>query len=269
MKSKTAFSGPTPTRRPAWIWKVPCLLSLLVVLTASSVSLKGGSPSPGPSPTADALALHGDLQAPFRITRAGLDAAQIQCRVQQLEAHISPEGLTLQSTREVDAKAGLRLVSDYLGRDSGAMIALPQHGIVEVDEAALVRFVRPNCTEEFRVGLDGIRQDFVISRPPTGRGLLRLELQAHGAEVMQQGGRLELHLSDANRVVSYGRLHVEDATGKTLKADMVRTGSDRIALLVDDSSAAYPVRIDPTFSDANWTGLGGCAFRSIRTPVPI
>ncbi len=29
-----------------------------------------------------------------------------------------------------------------------------------------------------------------------------------------------------------------------------------LAVLVDDTAAVYPVRIDPTFSDANWSGLG-------------
>jgi hypothetical protein len=28
-------------------------------------------------------------------------------------------------------------------------------------------------------------------------------------------------------------------------------------VLVDDTEAVYPVRIDPTFSDANWISMGG------------
>ena len=32
---------------------------------------------------------------------------------------------------------------------------------------------------------------------------------------------------------------------------------DRLAVVVADAAAIYPVRIDPTFSDANWTSLGG------------
>src|SRR5439155_1362933 len=30
-----------------------------------------------------------------------------------------------------------------------------------------------------------------------------------------------------------------------------------LAVVVDDSNAVYPVRIDPTFSDANWLSMGG------------
>ena len=30
-----------------------------------------------------------------------------------------------------------------------------------------------------------------------------------------------------------------------------------LAVVVDDANAVYPVRIDPTFSDANWVSMGG------------
>ena len=30
-----------------------------------------------------------------------------------------------------------------------------------------------------------------------------------------------------------------------------------MAVVVDDAGAVYPVRIDPTFSDANWISMGG------------
>jgi hypothetical protein len=31
----------------------------------------------------------------------------------------------------------------------------------------------------------------------------------------------------------------------------------RLAVLVEDGEAVYPVRIDPTFSDDNWVSMGG------------
>ncbi len=30
-----------------------------------------------------------------------------------------------------------------------------------------------------------------------------------------------------------------------------------LAVVVNDADAVYPVRIDPTFSDANWVSMGG------------
>ena len=33
----------------------------------------------------------------------------------------------------------------------------------------------------------------------------------------------------------------------------------QLAVMVEDGGAVYPVRIDPTFSDANWSSMGGMA----------
>jgi hypothetical protein len=32
---------------------------------------------------------------------------------------------------------------------------------------------------------------------------------------------------------------------------------EELAVVVNDADAVYPVRIDPTFSDANWVSMGG------------
>ncbi len=51
------------------------------------------------------------------------------------------------------------------------------------------------------------------------------------------------------------RLRVVDATGKELPASLEVLAPDRLAVRVDDATATYPVRIDPTFSDADWVSL--------------
>src|SRR5205823_2767411 len=94
-------------------------------------------------------------------------------------------------------------------------------------------------------------------------------------------------LENSGRKIAYGRLRVTDATGKELTARMeVMEGSESrlqpadlpnllgtrpsrarpakagtpnvaLAVVVNDADAVYPVRIDPTFSDANWISMGG------------
>ena len=64
-------------------------------------------------------------------------------------------------------------------------------------------------------------------------------------------------LDDSGRKIAYSRLRVVDAEGKELTARMEVTTETRLAVLVDDAAAAYPVRIDPTFSDADWISMGG------------
>jgi len=49
---------------------------------------------------------------------------------------------------------------------------------------------------------------------------------------------------------------VEDATGRELTARLEVLSPDRLAVSVADANATYPVRIDPTFSDADWVSLG-------------
>jgi hypothetical protein len=57
----------------------------------------------------------------------------------------------------------------------------------------------------------------------------------------------------------YNRLKAKDARGKEVTARMEVVSSSRLAVVVEDAGAVYPVRIDPTFSAANWVSFGGMA----------
>src|SRR5437867_9510958 len=99
-----------------------------------------------------------------------------------------------------------------------------------------------------------------------------LRLSVSGAQVETAAAGAKLILENSSRRIAYGRLSVTDATGKELAARMEvlspRDASTRhepkaedrkqkaeMAILVEDADAVYPVRIDPTFSDANWISL--------------
>ncbi|MDI9380132.1 MAG: hypothetical protein QM845_04530, partial [Verrucomicrobiota bacterium] len=158
---------------------------------------------------------------------------------------------------------------------------LARTGKVTVADQA-VRYERPGLVEEYTVSMDGVRQDFVVlekplSRPdghplPTawgegwgaGADELRLELAASGARVERTAAGAQLVLAESGRKIAYSRLRVTDATGRELPARMEVTGTTTdsvfrtlnsalsLAIVVDDTAATYPIRIDPTFSDANW-----------------
>lgn len=183
-------------------------------------------------------------------------AVRVRCTFQKLQGEVTTEGLWMTSTAEAPVVERFRIVADALGRDGGAMTALVRSGAVECD-AQLARLVRPQVREEYSVGADGVRQDFVIAQPPTGAGQLRVELAVSGAraEAVAEGARLVLN--QTGRKLAYNRLRVTDAAGKELLAKLEVISDSRFAVLVDDSNAAYPVRIDPTFSDANWVSMGG------------
>jgi hypothetical protein len=161
--------------------------------------------------------------------------------------------------------------------------ALPCGGTVAI-EGQTVRFIRPGLVEEYSVSMDGVRQDFVVLERPTGAGELAVRLAVSGAKVEPAAGGAQLVLDKSGRKIAYSRLGVTDATGKELAARLVvedaaalagaNVGSPlspalslgerekglplltKLSVAVDDADAVYPVRIDPTFSDANWISMG-------------
>ncbi len=86
--------------------------------------------------------------------------------------------------------------------------------------------------------------------------MLRLELAVDGARATTAGDGIALVLDGSGRTLAYSRLHVSDASGRTLTAHLEATAANRITIVVDDTNARWPLRIDPTFSDADWFSMG-------------
>lgn len=199
--------------------------------------------------------------------RAIAGGALLQCVFQKLEGHATAEGLWLRSIQDhagnhfqpasdATIEAGtdrFRVVAKALGRESH-VLELPAKGSVSV-HPALARFTRSGVIEEYTVSADGVRQDFVVAQSPPGDGQLLLELEVSGAraETSSPGARLVL---PSGRRIAYSRLHVTDATGRELSARIEIGAGSLLRVFVDDAMAAYPVRIDPTFSDENWMSMG-------------
>jgi len=138
--------------------------------------------------------------------------------------------------------------------DVGGYRALASTGKVSVADK-VVRFIRPGLVEEYSVSVDGVRQDFVVTERPAGAGELRVELGLTGARAEAAGYGAKLRLEGSGRELAYSRLRAVDATGKELAARLEVLSADRLAVGVEDGNATYPVRIDPTFSDADWVSL--------------
>lgn len=187
------------------------------------------------------------------------NGARLRAAFQKMEGEVTREGLLLKSTIETQAgDESFRVRAIRVGRDQGnadTHVHLAESGTVEV-AADVVRYIRDGLVEEYRVSMDGVRQDFIVLDRPAGGGALGVTLHLTGAqaEAASYGARVTLHGS--GREIAYSRLHVTDATGKELPARMEVTAPDRLALIVDDTAATYPVRIDPTFSDADWFSMG-------------
>jgi hypothetical protein len=170
--------------------------------------------------------------------------------------------------------------------DSPGEGQLPRTGSVSVC-GQMARFSRPGLTEEYSVSMDGVRQDFIVEQAPPSPpgGELVVKLAVSGAQVEPAADGARLVLANSGRKIAYSRLRVTDGTGKELPARIevwpvgdeetsFKSWSDTgnlfeelslltpaparkdLAVVVNDANAVYPVRIDPTFSDANWVSMG-------------
>jgi hypothetical protein len=191
--------------------------------------------------------------------------ARLRCAFQRLEGEATTEGFWLRSTVTNTANERFRVLAASVGRSADGMEALPRTGAVSIDSQT-VRFMRPRVVEEYSVSMDGVRQDFVVMQRPVGTEPLEVLLAVSGALVEQTPYGAQLLLEKSGRRIAYSRVRVSDATGKELSARMEVAGKSEIqnpksemglVLLVNDTHAVYPIRIDPTFSDANWISMGG------------
>ena len=190
--------------------------------------------------------------------------------MQDMQAIISPHGITLHSVDEAgDAAFGWRLTQ--LGRETG-LVPVSERGSVG-RRGDVVVLLRQEVIEEYRASAEGIRQDFVLPRKPVGDGALTLELAVQGAELaaLDDGGSGDIARHTINdqaigitmadgRELHYHALHVTDADGRHLPAQMHVADAGRLRITVDDAQARYPLRIDPTFTDADWMAIAEPGF---------
>src|ERR1039458_7262652 len=131
-----------------------------------------------------------------------------------------------------------------------------------------------------RLAVSGARVEPAAAGARPARYPQQIEEAEHGSS-LSHGARLVL--DNSGRKLAYSRLRATDATGRELTARMeiesnlessrskaeksqsLRTSAatsfgmpnSALVVVVNDAEAVYPVRIDPTFSDANWISMMG------------
>ena len=207
--------------------------------------------------------------------------ARLRCVFQRLDGTATVEGLWLISTVTNAPAERFRVRASALGRGTERLDAtslsmvraggqdnhvegeavlirvFAPHGSVQV-ENNLARWVRPGLVEEYSVSVDGVRQDFVVLERP-GTGIAALVLDVTGARAEQAADGARLVLDGSGRKLAYNRLKAFDAQNHELAARLEVESASRLALVVEDADAVYPVRLDPTFSDADWVSMGAVA----------
>jgi len=184
------------------------------------------------------------------ITKNKDGSVRIPSPMQAVIATLTAKGASIHSGDE--AGEDFALLVNGLGRDKGKLTKI-KPGKITSDEK-IARLIRNNLIEEFSTSAGGIRQDFVISSSPKGKGKLVVELDVIGASVAldDKGAKLTLK---SGRELAYHNLLVADASGQTLPAHFAVKDNNILHIIVDDAGAAYPVRIDPTITDSDWFAL--------------
>jgi hypothetical protein len=188
--------------------------------------------------------------------------ALIRSAFQKLEGLATSEGLWITSTEGKAQADRFRVHATKISRN-GSDLCLEGTGVATVC-GDVVKWTRPMLVEEYRTSVDGIRQDFMVQKKPEGSGLLEVHLNVVGATVDNAKEGVSLKLTSGGRQLRYSRLKVLDARGRELAARLEATAEHRIRVQVDDMAAAYPIRIDPTYSDADWTSMGGWTMSSLN-----
>ncbi|HCE43232.1 MAG TPA: hypothetical protein DET40_06770 [Lentisphaeria bacterium] len=179
--------------------------------------------------------------------------ALLKCSMQAVDATIDANGLKIRSTSSSEGVGEFSLGIAAVGRAGQLQDLSGEKGQI-TSEGNIVRLSRTGVTEEFSTSADGVRQDFIVNSRPSGNGPLLLNLELSGAKVSGSGPALLIELA-SGRKLSYSNLHVTDAAGKTLPAEMSPLASNTIGITVNDTGATYPVRIDPVIGDADWTPI--------------
>jgi hypothetical protein len=162
---------------------------------------------------------------------------QISARFLDSETQLqsSRDGSDWQATLRLSKVAGQALASSTMPQATGTKVEYHHPGGV---------------SEWYANRQEGIEHGFTLDRRPAEAtvGELRVEMEIEGLEVATAEGDcndLTFNTPDGGvPVLGYSKLLVTDASGKKLPATMEPTAHG-LAIVVDDSSARYPLVIDP------------------------
>jgi hypothetical protein len=196
-----------------------------------------GSPRQSP-PSVLPLAAEGPISAAIgRSDRSyllrGLAAAN---RSQDLKLHFTERGVWIASSG-----SSIRLALGSFGRGT-AQESLPAARPQATANRVLYR--RGSVHEWYLNGPFGLEQGFDVARRPAGRGPLGFTISLAGARHVKRDGAAALLLLAGGTALRYGGVSASDARGRSLPARL-SVAHGRISILVDDSGARYPLRIDP------------------------
>ena len=167
---------------------------------------------------------------------------------QGYSVRFSSEGVLNLSTSK--DSFGSRVVAYGKGADRG-IIGQAQASLGKDENGwPAIRFQRSGLSEWFVNGEAGIQQWFQVAQRPSNSvaGPLWVRLSIGGAKGIKSLSEDAVQVQGTSSVLTYGGLKVWDANGRPLDARLVPSGN-QVDVVVNDTSAVYPVTIDPTWTN--------------------
>ncbi len=131
----------------------------------------------------------------------------------------------------------------------------PLNGAQPVARGGRTTFAMGALTAWYRSSASGIDQGFTIARRPSGSGSsVSISLRSSGSlkPVLSSSRSLALDTDSGTPVLTYGGLSVRDASGLAVPARLALRGL-RVAIVIDDRRATYPLTVDPVTQVAELT----------------
>jgi hypothetical protein len=123
-----------------------------------------------------------------------------------------------------------------------------------------VTLVAGSLQESLTNGPAGIEQSFVVAHRVPGAGALVISQATSGDAVSGSAGGA-ITIGSGRDALSYRDLVVTDASGHEVPASLA-VGAGQVRIMIDDSHAAYPLRIDPLIAPVEQQGgekfVGNC-----------
>ncbi len=159
------------------------------------------------------------------------------------------DGTTMLSPRDRDtATYHLGLKLSAIGYQTLEFLDRPQQ--ISSQNNTLDYHWNDTLTERWVNSATDLEQWFSLNQPPQGAASgqpLTLQLMLDSdLSATQDGSNIRFVNPSGTTTITYNKLKVWDATGRQLPARM-QLDAQRLSLLIDDSTARYPLTIDPSF----------------------
>jgi len=180
-------------------------------------------------------------------------------RAQNLRTYFTPEGIRIIRRTETRPTWNAGLSLEGMGRGD-RITSLPEDK-APVVVGPRIEYHRGLLVEWYINRPEGLEQGFTVTEKVNGKGFLALALHVHGNlnTVLSDDSKAIYFFTSSNaEVLRYSNLCVFDAEGKRLTS-YFDLADHTLKIVIDDSTATYPITVDPLLTSPSWTAYGNQA----------